>query len=609
MADAKRDNFDDDGPQKGSDWSLVKRVFQYTKEDRAWFWLVLFLTPLGVAAEVIQPVLMKIGIDDHIAKEDLGGLGIVALWFAVTVFFAWLSSSLGYHALQRVSLRGLARLRSAIFAHVMGQGARFFDRRHAGSLMTRTINDVDAVYESLARGAIQLMTNFLTIAGMLVAMLVLDPGLTLVAFLFSPVIWFIVGWFRKRLRPISLEIRETLSRLNGYFAERIFGMTVVQLYGAEAVSAKTFDDMSRAYMLAYHRSNWLDAGLYAVMDGMSAIATGAVVWFVSVQFTSGEQAMTIGLLVAFIDYLGRIFVPIRELSGQIATLQRSFAALEKIFRLLDTNEKIPDGTLSLGTDAATPIGDGTSVAARPRGIEVVLRGVRFRYAPERPEVLKGIDLTLRPGEVVAVVGATGSGKSTIGKLLTRMYSGFEGSITLDGKPIEALSCAAVRAAVTVVQQDVWLMEGTLADNVRLGDPTISDADIERAGRLSRCSDFVDTLPEGWQTALTERGKNLSTGQRQLLSIARALARKAPIVILDEATASVDSMTEKKIDEALSALFAERTVLVIAHRLQTIQRADRIVVLHQGEVVEAGTHAELMAQGGRYKTLVETGFAL
>ena len=582
--------------EKPTDWSLAKRLFDYVRADKKRFALVLVLTPLGVLAEVMQPVLLKIGIDDHIAPKDLDGLGTVALAFAGTVLFAWLSASLGYHALQKVALRGLARLRSAIFGHVMGQGARFFDKRHAGSLMTRTINDVDAVYESLARGAIQLLTNMLAIVGMLVAMLFLDPGMTLVAFLFSPIIYLIVGWFRRRLRPISLVIREKLSELNGFFAERIFGMTVLQLYGAERVSSEKFDVMSKQYMTAYHKSNWLDAGLYAVMDGMSALATAAVVYWVALHFDPqlGTSAISIGVLVAFIDYLGRIFVPIRELSGQIATLQRSFAALEKIFQLLDTDERIPQGVRDL------PV---------PLAGAVKFDGVRFRYGPERPEVLKGIDLELRAGEVLAVVGATGSGKSTLGKLLTRMYAGYEGNISIDGVELAELRASAVRDAVTVVHQDVWLMEGTVADNIRLGDLSISDADVRAACQQSRAAMFVDELEDGIQSRIAERGRNLSSGERQLLSIARAMARKAPIVILDEATASVDSMTERQIDAALEALFETRTVLVIAHRLQTIQKADRIVVLHQGEIVETGSHDELMAKDGRYKVLVETGFAL
>ncbi len=582
-----------DGVSPRTDWGLARRVMFYAREDRRWLWVVLALTPLAVLADTLQPILLKTGIDDHIMTKQPDGLPVIAAIFGLTVAFGWLFSALGSSALQRVSLRALARLRAAIFQHVIRQGSRFFDRRHAGSLLSRTINDVDAVYESLARGAIQLLTNSLTILAMLIAMLAMSPTLTLVTFLFSPIIWLIVGWFRRRLRPISAQIRETLAHLNGYFAERIFGMTIVQLYGAEPISQRTFDTMSKGFMQAYHRSNWLDAGLYAIMDGMSALATAAVVYVVAVQFTDTGSAVTTGLLVAFNDYIGRIFVPIRELSGQIATLQRSFAALEKIFDLLDTDESIPEGTHAPET-----------VAGR-----VELRDVFFRYAPDRPLVLHGIDLDVKPGEVVALVGATGSGKTTIGKLLTRQYDGYEGHVRLDGVEITDYRLTAVRDAVTVVHQDVWLLEGTLADNVRLGDDRISDEAIARAGRLAQASDFVDRLPAGWQTPVSERGTNLSSGQRQLLSIARALARPAPIVILDEATSSVDALTEKQIDRALEALFAERTVIVIAHRLQTIQKADRIVVLHQGRIIEEGTHAALMALGGRYRLLVETGFAL
>lgn len=587
----------EDKKKEGGDWSLLKRVWPFVTPDRRWIWFTLALAPLAVLAQNAQPALMKAGIDDHIQQHDMSGLGLIALLFVGCVLFDWVALSFSNWALQKASLRGLARIRRAIFEHILGQGSRFFDRRHAGSLMTRTINDVDAVYESLARGAIQLYTNALQIVFALGAMLILDVELTLVAFCFSPIIYFVVGWFRRGLKPISITIRETLSRLNGYFAERVFGMTVVQLYGAEGTSQKTFDGMSKEYMEAYHKANWLDAGLYAVMDGMAQLAVGAVVWFVAAS-VAGEPAgsdvsLSIGLLVAFNLYLGRIFVPIRELSGQIATLQRSAAALEKIFALLDTHEEIGAGQI-------TP---------NERRGHLELEAVRFRYAPDRPDVLKGISLEVKPGEVVAVVGATGSGKSTIGKLLLRMYDGYEGHIRLDGAELRDVAASVVRDTITVVHQDVWLIEGSMAENVTLGDPRISRADVERAGQQSRASAFIDKLPGGWDALITERGGNLSTGQRQLLAITRAMARPAPLVILDEATSSVDSMTEHDIDLAMAELFRTRTVIVIAHRLQTIQKADRIVVLHHGEIVEEGSHAELMALGGRYKILVETGFAL
>lgn len=582
-----------DTASKPTDLQLIRRTWPFIRDDRHWLWLVLIMTPLGVLATVVQPVLLMEGIDNYIAVGDLEGLGLVALGFLAVVIAGWLTSSLGFHALQHVSLRGLARLRGAIFDHVTAQGARFFDRRTTGSLMTRTVNDTEAVYESLARGAGQLLTDVLTIGGMLVAMFILDWQMTLVAFAFSPLIWVIVNWFRRRLRPLSLVIRQTLSRLNGFFAEQIYGMSIVQLYGAEAKSQARFETMSREYMAAYHKSNWLDAGLYAVMDGMSALAIGAVVWFTALAFAEPEPSITLGLLVAFVDYLGRIFVPIREFTGRIAALQQSAAALERIFGLLDAEDKVSPGTVHPGRIAGA----------------IRFEDVGFRYAPDRPIVLDGVDFEVSPGEVIALVGATGSGKTTVGKLLTRMYDGYTGSIRVDGHELRDLLLEEVRDQITVVHQDVYLFDGTIADNVRLWKDGVDDDALARAVSLSRASSFIDELPGGVDARITERGSNLSTGQRQLLAIARAMARDASVVILDEATASVDSETERLIDEAVAELFKERTVVVIAHRLSTIQKADRIVVLHHGCVVEQGTHEELMERGGRYKLLVETGFEL
>lgn len=575
------------------DLALIARLWPWVRADRAWLYAALALTPAGVVLALLQPMALRAAIDDHIAVGAMDGVGLLAGAYLALVTFGFLARSVAMYALQLVGLRALTRLRRGLFEHVTSQGLRFFDRQTTGGLMTRTTNDVDAVYESLSMGAVSLLTDALTIIGTVAAMAVLDWRLTLVCGSTAPLIIIVVEVFRRRLRAWSLVIRAAMSKLNGYFAERVHGMTVVQLFGAQASSRAEFAALGEVYAEANRRSNWWDAGLYAIMDGMSALAVGLLIWYGADRVFEPQSGVTLGLIVAFVDYLNKVFVPIREFSGNLATLQRSTAALERVFGLLDTREAV---------------GQGVERVERVEG-HVRFDRVSFRYAPDRPEVLREVSFEVRAGEVVALVGATGSGKSTIGKLLTRAYDGFQGQITLDGRPLDAIDLSDLRRSVTLVHQDGFLFDGTLAENITLGDPSVTPERLAEACASSRLSAVLDELPDGLQHRVTERGANLSGGQRQLVAIARALVREAPIVVLDEATASVDSITERHIDDAIEALFTQKTVIVIAHRLSTIARADRIVVLHRGQVVEEGTHEALLAAGGRYRLLVESGFTV
>ena len=578
----------------------VKRIFQLMwpiiAPHRAWLTLVLIATPLGVLGQTIKPLLLQMIIDGPLSQGDLGALARYCALFTGLVLGAFLFRSLGVYGLQLIGLRSLASLRRHLFEHVLRQSQSFFDRRTTGSLMTRTTNDVDAIGESLTRGVVGLISDALLIIGTLSMMLWLNPWLTLVSFSIAPLLVWVVNLCRKQLRVLFTGIRQSLSELNGLFAEYINGVNETQRYRAQPNAERRFDLLADQFRGLYHRANWWDASLYAVMDGLSSLSVGLVIAYIAYYAADWSGAgliegVSVGILVAFIDALNRIYVPIREFSGRLATIQRAFAALDRILALIDIHEEIESGSLEI---------DDVKGAIR-------FDRVSFRYGVDDPPVLDEVSFHVAPGEVVALVGSTGSGKSTIARLLSRQYQGFVGDITLDDIALEALNSQSIRRAIVVVGQDPYLFKASVSDNIHLWDKSLM-SDPERltsATRRACAHDFIEALPEGYQTLCAAGGTNLSVGQRQLITIARAFMREAPVVILDEATASVDALTEQLIDKATAKLFSERTVLVIAHRLSTITKADRIMMLSQGKIVEQGTHAELLKLGGAYTQLVQT----
>ncbi|SNB47184.1 ABC transporter ATP-binding protein [Geobacter sp. DSM 9736] len=585
---------------KAYDRKLVARFLSYLRPYRSMVVLALLLLPLLAAARLAQPYLLKITVDRHLVTGVFDGLPVLALWFFILLLVESLFTYLQVYLLQLIGQRVMRDLRMELFSHVQRLPASFFDRTPTGGLVTRLTSDIEALGEMFAAGIITIIGDVVLLAGIIGIMVWMNLKLSLVTFSVLPLLFWVAFTFRRLMRQAFREVRSRLANLNSFLAESIGGIATVQLFNRQEIERNEFCRLNAAYRDSNLPVITWDASLYALVEALSSVAVGLIIWYGGNEILGG--ALSFGALVAFIYYIDKFFAPIRDLSAKYSVMQGAMAALERIFHLLDTEVDAGRNSLSIGLQS--PGGYAEDRDQHPLD-SVVFDNVWFAYSGNE-YVLKGFNLKLRRGERIALVGETGGGKTTVTRLLTRLYEVHEGKIALNGTDIRGYSLSDLRRRIGIVLQEPYLFTGTVADNITLGDER-ARARMELAAALVGADRFIKDLPKGFDEEVRERGKNFSAGERQLISFARAVAYDPEILVLDEATASVDSASEKLIQEGLKGLMAGRTSLIVAHRLSTIQDADRIVVVHRGEKAEEGTHQELLAKRGLYYRLYELQF--
>jgi len=570
--------------------------------------------------ELIQPYLIKVAIDDHILRRDWAGLGGVAALFLLVLLALYALRAAQAYLTQLTGQRVIHDLRAALFAHLQRQDARFYDRSPVGRLMTRVLNDGEAIQELFTSGLVSLLGDVVVLTGVVVIMLGMNWKLALVTFALVPLLVLAAAYFRVRARDSYRVVRTRLARMNAFLQESLQGMSVIQLFAREARERETFAQLSGALRAGQFRSTFYDASLYATVEALGSAAVALLLWYGGGQVVTG--ALTFGGLVAFLEYTGRFYLPIRDLGAKYTVMQAAVVSAERIFGLLDTHPSITSPTPADGSVDRQLQGEAQPKASRadtkkeapvatpPTPTPAVeFKNVWFAYEGEQ-WVLRDCSFTIAPGERVALVGPTGEGKTTIARLMIRAYDVARGRVLVDGVDVREWDLQTLRRHVGLVPQEVFLFSGTVEDNLRLtGNGAVDRPAIERALEAANAERFVAALPRGLREELRERGVNLSQGQRQLLAIARAIIYNPRVLALDEATSSIDPESEARVRVGLARLLEGRTSLVIAHRLSTIQRADRILVLHRGEIREAGGHAELLALGGLYSRLYELQFGL